>query len=153
VISISSTNKPTRRRKILGIIGAFLTLIIPYLIFRLHSGNIENEQSFCPFKLLTGFPCPGCGITKSLGFLYAGDLAKSFYYHAFGLITFLVCMAAIPILSIEYITGREYLNSILYSRKIAYVLGGVLAGYHVIRLVYFISTHTWEGILQESVWG
>ena len=42
--------------------------------------HIETEQSLCPFKLLTGFPCPGCGITKSMIFLYEGDFLKSIYY-------------------------------------------------------------------------
>ena len=79
MISINYTSKnPKQIRKILGIAGALLTLVIPYFIMLQNDNrHIETEQSLCPFKLLTGFPCPGCGITKSLVFLYEGDFFKS----------------------------------------------------------------------------
>ena len=51
-------------------------LIIPVLIYFNDKGNLENEQSFCPFKMVTGFPCPGCGITKSMVFFYDGNIYK-----------------------------------------------------------------------------
>lgn len=43
-----------------------------------HDHHLETDQSLCPFKMLTGFPCPGCGITKSLVYLYEGDLQKAY---------------------------------------------------------------------------
>lgn len=115
-------------------------------------GHIETDQSICPFKMLTGFPCPGCGITKSLVFLYAGDFVKSIYYHLFGPITFLSCIAAIFVLSLELITKKEYFQNILFNKKIAYVLGSTLAVYHIIRLILFISTNNIDAILRESIW-
>lgn len=115
-------------------------------------GHIETDQSICPFKMLTGFPCPGCGITKSLVFLYAGDFIKSFHYHLFGPTTFLSCIAAIFVLSLELITKREYFQNILFNKKIAYVLGSTLAVYHIIRLILFISTNNIDAILRESIW-
>lgn len=33
---------------------------------------------FCLFKTLTGIPCPGCGITRSILALLGGDAASSF---------------------------------------------------------------------------
>ena len=115
-------------------------------------GHIETDQSICPFKMLTGFPCPGCGITKSLVFLYAGDFVKSIYYHLFGPLTFLSCLAAIFVLSLELITKKEYFQNILFNKKIAYVLGSTLAVYHIIRLILFISTNNIDAILRESIW-
>lgn len=115
-------------------------------------GHIETDQSICPFKMITGFPCPGCGITKSLVFLYAGDLVKSMYYHLFGPLTFLFCIAAIFVLSLELITKKEYFQNILFNKKIAYVLGSTLAVYHIIRLILFISTNNIDDILRESIW-
>lgn len=83
-----------RDRKILGIIGAVITLVIPFFLM-LHNQNnhLETDQSLCPFKMLTGFPCPGCGITKSLVYFYEGDLYKSLYYHILGpfVVLFLCC--------------------------------------------------------------
>ncbi|MGB3948925.1 MAG: DUF2752 domain-containing protein [Bacteroidia bacterium] len=153
MISTSSINKSNSFRKILGIVGALLTLTIPYFIM-LHNkgGHIETEQSLCPFKLLTGFPCPGCGITKSLVFLYEGNLAKSFYYHLFGPFTFLFCCTAIIVLFLELITKKSFFQNILFNTKLAYFLGFLLASYHLIRLINFVATNTVDSILIQSVW-
>jgi drug/metabolite transporter (DMT)-like permease len=35
----------------------------------------------CLFKLLTGMPCPGCGMTRAYLHLFKGDLAGAFYFH------------------------------------------------------------------------
>ena len=38
----------------------------------------------CPFRFLTGLPCPGCGMTRSVVALLHGDLAASLFYHPLG---------------------------------------------------------------------
>lgn len=116
------------------------------------SGHIETAQSICPFKMLTGFPCPGCGITKSLVFFFEGNFLKSIYYHLFGPLTVLACIAAIFILFFELVTKKDYFQNILYSKKLAYVLGSTLAVYHLIRVIVFISTNNIDSILLESIW-
>ena len=35
----------------------------------------------CPIRLITGIPCPSCGITRAYISLLNGDLPKAFYYH------------------------------------------------------------------------
>ena len=153
MISTNYITNPKRFRKILGIAGALLTLAFPFYVM-LQSANrsIETEQSLCPFKLLTGFPCPGCGITKSLIFFYKGDVEKSLYYHLFGPLTFVFCLTAIIILSIELVTEKDYFQKILYSKKIAYSLGIILAIYHLTRLIYFVSSNNMDDILLQSMW-
>ncbi|HRH59986.1 MAG TPA: DUF2752 domain-containing protein [Chitinophagaceae bacterium] len=151
MISINYINKRDTR-KIYGIAGALLTLAIPYFIMLYGNGNIETEQSLCPFKMITGLPCPGCGITKSLIFLYEGNLSKSFYYHLFGPFTFLFCIAAIVILALELITHKEYFRNILFNNKVAYTLGAALAIYHFTRLVIFLSANSMDDILHQSIW-
>lgn len=152
VKSISYTSNPYYTRKLLGIAGAIITLAFPLFVLLFHSGHIETEQSLCPFKMLTGFPCPGCGITKSMLFLYQGDWLTSLYYHAFGPFTVLGCVAAIGILIVELYTGKEYLKEWLFNKKLAYILGGMLGLYHLIRLIVFVSTHHINDILKESIW-
>ncbi|WP_442787161.1 DUF2752 domain-containing protein [Flavobacterium suncheonense] len=141
------------RLKVYGIIGAALTLMIPFFLMLNNQGHhLDTDQSLCPFKMLTGFPCPGCGITKSLVYLYEGDVWKSLEYHLFGLFTFFSCLMAILVLSAEIITRKEYFNNYLYSKRVAYVLAAALMTYHVVRLVYFVSSHDWDAILKESIW-
>lgn len=45
---------------------------------------LTSGPSFCPFKVATGMPCPGCGLTRSSVALLHGDLGTSLYYHPLG---------------------------------------------------------------------
>jgi hypothetical protein len=124
-----------RDLKILGIIGALITLIIPFFLMLNNQNNhLETDQSLCPFKMLTGFPCPGCGITKSLVYFYEGDLSKSLHYHILGPFLVLFCMVTILVLLAELITKKEYLNEILYNKKLAYGLVCFLVFYQIVRI-------------------
>ncbi|MEI9955079.1 MAG: DUF2752 domain-containing protein [Ferruginibacter sp.] len=153
MILTSYTNNTKQRRKIYGIIGAIITLIVPYFLLLNNSNHhLETDQSFCPFKMLTGFPCPGCGITKSLVYFYGGDIYKSLSYHILGPFVIMFCVLTIAVLTIELITKKEYFNKWLYNKKLAYVLGAFLAIYHTVRLVYFVHDNSLHSILQQSIW-
>jgi len=153
MISINYTINLKSKRKIYGIIGAFITLMIPFfLLFFNHNNHLETDQSLCPLKMLTGFPCPGCGITKSLVYFYEGDLQKSLYYHILGPLVIVFCVVAILVLTTELITKKEYFNNLLFNKKLAYGLGIFLASYHFIRIVYFIKNNSIDDILRQSIW-
>jgi hypothetical protein len=47
---------------------------------------LTSGPSFCPFKVATGLPCPGCGLTRSSVALLHGDLGTSLYYHPLGVV-------------------------------------------------------------------
>lgn len=114
--------------------------------------QLETAQSLCPLKMLTGFPCPGCGITKSLVYLYEGDLWRSLTFHIFGPFVILFSLITVILLSTELITEKEYFNTYIYNRKIAYFLAFVLVIYHITRLLYFIKTNDLDSILNQSIW-
>ena len=151
MISISFITK-REQKKLLGIAAAVLTLLVPYLIHVFDHGDIEQAQSLCVFKMLTGLPCPGCGITKSLIFLYQGDLGKSLRYHLFGLPLVLSCLFFIVLFFVELVTKRTYFRTVFYSRPLAYALASILGAYHLVRLVYFLSNTSFYDVLKESIW-
>ena len=151
--SINYTINIKSKRKIYGIIGAFITLMVPFfLIFFNQNTHLETAQSFCPLKMLSGFPCPGCGITKSLVYFYEGDLQKSLYYHIFGPLVIAFCIFTIVVLTAELITQKEYFTQLLFSKKLAYGLAIFLGSYHLIRIVYFINSNSMDDILRQSIW-
>ncbi len=140
-------------RKLFASTSVLIILIFP-LFIKLTSGtnNIETSQSFCPFKMITGMPCPGCGITKSLIFLYEGDLLKSISYHLFGPLVFLFGIIIVIVSFIELLANKEVLNKIYQNKKLGYAIGTTLFVYHFIRVIVFISINNIDYILQESIW-
>lgn len=139
--------------KICGIIGALITLMVPFFLIVFHQDNhLETAQSLCPLKMLTGFPCPSCGITKSLVYFYEGDLQKSLYYHILGPFVILFCVATIGVLTTELITKKEYFTQLLFNKKIAYGLAIFLVTYHFIRIIYFINDNSIDDIMRQSIW-
>ena len=138
-------------KKLIWIIGAIIILIAPIFLL-LMSPDIESEQSFCPFKMLTGMPCPGCGITKSMVFFYKGEWLKSVSYHIFGPVFIFFCVATILLQTTEIFTGKSYFDKWIFSKKLAYGLAIFLGIYHIIRLVYFLQNHSFAEILKESIW-
>lgn len=151
--SINYTINIKSKRKIYGIIGAFITLMVPFFLILFNQNtHLETDQSLCPLKMLSGFPCPGCGITKSLVYFYEGDVQKSLFYHLFGPLVIAFCIVTIVVLTTELITQKEYFTQLLYSKKLAYGLAIFLASYHFIRIVYFVQNNSMDDILRQSIW-
>jgi hypothetical protein len=50
----------------------------------------------CAFRRLTGYPCPGCGMTRSFVSTAHGEIAAAFGYHPLGPILFLLVLAQLP---------------------------------------------------------
>ena len=139
--------------RILGIAGAFLTLAIPFVLWIQNSNySLDKKQSFCPLKATTGFPCPSCGITKSIVYLYDGNLLKSLSFHLFGPLVVGFCIFIIALFLVEIKTKKTYFRTWFYNRKLAYFLAVFLIGYHIIRLIHFVQENSWNEIMQQSIW-
>jgi hypothetical protein len=41
----------------------------------------DDGPTVCPFALVTGTACPGCGMTRAAGYLIRGDLSLALAYH------------------------------------------------------------------------
>jgi succinate dehydrogenase/fumarate reductase cytochrome b subunit len=103
--------------------------------------------------MLTGFPCPGCGITKSIVYFYDGNIYKSLLHHLFGPFIVLLCLFLLVKFTLEIIKNKTYTNISYDSRKkIAYAIAITLAVYHIIRIIFFISSNNYTDVLKESIW-
>nr|WP_317163925.1 DUF2752 domain-containing protein [Flavobacterium celericrescens] len=114
--------------------------------------KLDNEQSFCPLKATTGFPCPSCGITKSIVYFYDGNIFKSLSYHLFGPLVVGFCLFIIVLFAVELKTKKVYYRKWFFNRKLAYYLAVFLIVYHIIRLILFVQENTWDEIVQQSIW-
>ncbi len=61
--------------------------------FVLSPDHIEDGPVICPFRRLTGLPCPGCGLTRSWVYLAHGWWRESFLSHPFGALAVAVVLA------------------------------------------------------------
>lgn len=49
----------------------------------------------CPFKLLTGLPCPGCGLTHAFCDISHGNLAQALMDNPFGFLFYALALACL----------------------------------------------------------
>jgi hypothetical protein len=80
-------------RLVLGAAAALMLAALQYLPIRV-DGSIGGVGDVCPFRHLTGLPCPLCGMTRSLLCFFQGNLHASLLWHPLG-----------PLLGIGIITG------------------------------------------------
>lgn len=75
--------------------GRVLTLLLSWLLIRevsIRTSGFENGPVICPVRLLTGYPCPGCGGTRSMGAISIGQFDQAWSLNPLG---FVVCIIAI----------------------------------------------------------
>lgn len=72
---------------------------------------------FCPMVLVTGFPCPACGINRAILFLASGQLARSVSVNPMGIPVVLFFLYAVIQ---RYVRGKRIAG-------LPWILGGLVA--------------------------
>ena len=76
-----------------------LTLYVSLILGAMLASVSANQVAFaglqvpplCPFRLITGLNCPGCGLTRALILAFHGQWLASFHMHLWGIpLAFLV---------------------------------------------------------------
>lgn len=101
----------------LGGVGAALTAAA------LSAEGIDDGPVVCPFRLLTGLPCPGCGLTRAWVYLTHGQWHDSFLANPFGGVLLALVLALVvaviaarvrkaPPVDLEALIRRPWLRAI-----------------------------------------
>jgi hypothetical protein len=61
-------------------------LAMPPIVWTLGRWDILPHVTLCLFQRVTGRPCPGCGMTRSMLRLSQGDVVESLRLHPLGLV-------------------------------------------------------------------
>jgi hypothetical protein len=61
----------------------------------LSPAHIEHGPILCPFRAVTGLPCPGCGLTRCWVYLTHGQLEHAVRANAFGIPLAILAVGAI----------------------------------------------------------
>lgn len=67
------------RPAVVGVAGLAVGAVLP-------PDWVLNGPQLCIFRLMSGMPCPGCGLTRAVVLAMHGDLTGSLYYHPLGLL-------------------------------------------------------------------
>lgn len=95
----------------------------------------------CPSRLITGVPCPGCGLTRSVTSLAHFDLQGAWLYNPFGPAAFLIIawFALRPVLGLERARRVERAGPM---RAMGWVFLVLFVGHGVGRAVGVFPDHT-----------
>lgn len=69
---VASRLRDVRTPLLLGAAGLGLAALL-----RTRDPHVEGSYGFCPFRALTGLPCPGCGGLRAVNDLTRGDVAAA----------------------------------------------------------------------------
>ncbi|GJN62951.1 hypothetical protein CMT75_14325 [Elizabethkingia anophelis] len=118
----------------------FLSVVVLLLlcggaVYIFYRYNPETSGFFlqCPFKLLTGYDCPGCGSQRALHALLHGEIKQSFAYNPLFII-------AIPYVILGFIFNHDKVKvkypgfrKVLFGQKAIYIILFIVIAFWLLR--------------------
>lgn len=95
----------------------------------------------CPFRALTGYDCPGCGITRALHATLTGDPSRAFDHNALVMGIIVISLVWIALNAVRRRRGRPPLRVELTTRM-AWGLGAIVTAFWLLRNLPW-SPFTW----------
>lgn len=97
----------------------------------------QSTLGICPFKQVTGLPCPGCGATRAAYQLMHGNLNAAIQFNALAVfVIFPLMLGAYLAWAIPKFGGPQFIK-LRMPNWLAWSLLGVLAVWWVVRLLPF----------------
>ena len=134
MVSLSAPDAPAvrRARARQGVALALLGVATLVPADRVQSGPV-----ICPFRALTGLPCPGCGLTRSFVFAMHGDPAAAVGAHLMGPLLVALCALWLVVPAARQVGSALDPQTWLRGRQLPVVLAvaAVWAAYAIHRLL------------------
>lgn len=119
--------------------------IIPFMIFVGYNILVKFLfKAFCPMVIVSGLPCPGCGITRALWYFLTGDFKAAYQMNPTIYIWILVgtwfCIN-------RYLLGRR----MPWANGILLISGIIMLVVYGIRMAYQFPTHPPMTYMYENI--
>ncbi len=82
-----------------------------------------DTPAFCPFKALTGWPCPFCDLTHALHFLLEGDVGLAVVANP--LVVFAPVALFYPLVAVDWKSGRWYIWTLVCRFRAAMIVAAI----------------------------
>jgi hypothetical protein len=101
-----------------------------------HGTHTQLGLPPCGFLMVTGLPCPGCGLTTCFTHMIRGQVVMACHANAFGVALFLVSFFTIPIAAAGFVRGWRVLETLdrLRFERVAIMLAASSALVWMIRI-------------------
>lgn len=134
---MTTTQQPATTRRITSTeVLAAAGVVALGASFVLSPEHIEDGPVICPFRRLTGLPCPGCGLTRSWVYLAHGWWREGFAANPFGIVLAVVVLAlALAVLRARVRRTPPPSLDRLVRRPLAIAVLAAWLGFAVVRAV------------------
>lgn len=107
-----------------------------------HGTHTQLGLPPCGFLVITGLPCPGCGLTTSFTNMIHGNFVEAARANPFGVLLFLVSFATIPVAAVGFVRGLPVIDTLdrLHFEKWAILLAVTSVLVWVIRITTLTLT-------------
>lgn len=119
-------------------LGILLLLFIGLIILYVLDPAKYNFMPKCPFRLLTGLSCPGCGFQRSLHALLHGQIQSAISYNYW--FVYAMPYALLFIIQRWFLIGKwkERLGQMIENRYVVYFYIVSFFAWFIIRNIYNI---------------
>lgn len=88
-------------------------------------------RAFCPMVIVTGLPCPGCGLSRAVWYLLTGQFARSFAMHPMA-VWWLLLIVYFAVN--RYVTGRGVTKPFLAFLTVVCMATVIVYAYRMLTL-------------------
>jgi hypothetical protein len=131
-----NTNK-LKKYNIIKWIAISISLIVFYIIYTYFNPNEADFFPKCPFLLLTGYQCPGCGSQRAIHYLFNFDIVHAFYENMLLVISIPYIILGAYFDMVEIKTDRQLrIRKFLYGQKAIFVIFVFIIGFWILRNIF-----------------
>lgn len=123
----------TKSRNAIEATWAWLFVVPGVLLLAAHllpvpqNGALAGLPTICVFKVLTGWPCPGCGLTRAIVLCAHGDWSQAFVFHPLGAIFYFALWGALALGVLPALRGRRIAFGKPFLQRLVMIASGTYA--------------------------
>ncbi len=107
--------------------------------------TVLHGPTICPFLLLTGWPCPTCGMTRAWTLIGHGRFAEAMAYNPLTPAVMLLAVVWMVAAAMAWLTGEAPPR---WLRRVAFPVVAVLVGAYGITRIVLVATGHWHWVGQ-----